>query len=305
MKKNNIYVLGSLNTDLVIYTDRMPEKGETIHGKNFITNAGGKGGNQAVAAGMLGENVTMIGAVGKDYYSKMLLDSLERGNINTKSVKIVHGVPSGTAVIIRTKDDNRIIIDSGANATVDIKDIENEMDASKNDIFITQFEIPLETVKKGLMIAKNKKMITILNPAPAIKFEDEIYKYVDYLVVNQSEANILAGIYPKNKEDAEKIFEVLKPKGIKNLVVTLGEIGSVLVNEYTYFDKAHKIKPVDTTGAGDAFIGALAYGINNQLNDNDKLKICNATSALVCLKEGAQQSMPSLKEVQDFIEGGK
>jgi len=300
--KRKIYVLGSLNNDLVIYVDKLPKPGETIFGKNFMTNVGGKGGNQAVAASMLEENVFMISAVGDDYYSENLVKQLNLKGVNTKYIKALKNQKSGTALIVSSLDDNQIIVDKGANDLVDYKDFFENEKINEQDILIVQYEIPIKIANEGLKIAKSKNMITILNPAPAVKLDDEIYQYVDYLILNQSESEIIFEIYPEKNQDFDKIIEIMKQKTIKNVLITLGSKGALLIeNNNKFYQEAFKITPIDTTGAGDAFIGAFAYGISNNLSPQEKLKFANATSALACLKKGAMQAMPKLEEVKKFM----
>lgn len=300
MRKNEIYVLGSINIDLTIFTNRVPNQGETITGKDFMTAAGGKGANQAVAAAKIGNKVNMIGAVGNDYFQKQVIDSLLEANVNIDNVKVVNDASTGVAIITRSNGDNRIVLDPGANYKITTEDVDKGLKGIEKDIFISQFEIPMDVVKYGLIKAKEQKMITIVNPAPVRIIEDDLYQYIDYLVVNQSEAELLTGIYPHDLEDSIKVYEFFKLKGLKTLVVTLGESGSAILNGSKTFKPAHKIKPIDTTGAGDAFIGAFAHSIINGFEHLETLEFSNSTSALVCLKKGAQQSMPNLEEINKF-----
>lgn len=301
MRKNEIYVLGSINVDLVITADVLPDQGETIRGRNFMINAGGKGANQAVAASMLGAKVNMIGAVGNDEFKDVALNSIKNSGVNILNIKQKPST-TGVAVIIKNNNDNRIILDSGSNFKLNINDLKEGLkNATKNDVFITQFEINEDVLYEGLKMAKEKEMITILNPAPAKIIDDQMYELIDYLVINQSEAKLLTNIYPNNLEDSKKVFEFFKNKGIKNLIVTLGSKGSVYLGEETLYIDSYKIKPIDTTGAGDAFIGSFAYSLINKMSYKEGLNLSNATSALVCLKEGAQKAMPTINEVKIFM----
>lgn len=302
MKKSNIFVLGSINVDLVISAPVFPKQGETITGKDFLINSGGKGANQAVAASKLGGNVSLIGAVGNDQFNEIALKEVKLSGINTNNI-IEKNSTTGVAMIIKHDGDNRIILDSGSNTLITKEDLINGLeDAKDNDIFISQFEVNEDAVYEGLKIAKSLNMTTILNPAPAKIIKDEVYKDIDYLVINQSEALLLTNIYPNDYSDTAKVYEYFKSKGLKHLIVTLGSKGSVYLGEEVFNTNAYKIIPVDTTGAGDSFIGAFAYGLSNKMNPKDNLELANATSALVCLKAGAQQSMPTLIEVEKFIE---
>lgn len=304
MKKNTkIYCLGSINVDLTITTDRIPNKGETLAGTNFIINSGGKGANQASAAAKLGADVKMIGVVGNDQFKDLTLNTLKKANVDVSNIVVDEHYTSGVAIIIKNDNDNRIILDGGVNMKISKEVIDKGLETSESgDIFITQFEINQEATLYGLKQAKDKGMVTILNPAPAREIPLEMYQLVDYLVINQSEAELLTSIYPSTKEEAVRIGEIIKPKGPQNVIVTMGEKGAVLINGNIHFIKSHKIKVVDTIGAGDAFIGSFAYGLTRGLKHEDILKLSNATSALVCLKEGAQEAMPSLEMVNAFLE---
>lgn len=302
MKKNKIYVLGSLNMDLVISTDVIPKQGETVSGKDFFINSGGKGANQAVQAAKLLENVIMIGAIGKDIYGASLKETLTSYGVDTKKVKELDNTSSGVAVITRYEADNRIIINAGANAYVSLDDVIKHLDGDEGDLLVVQFEIPFKTTEYALKKAKKRGMITICNPAP---YNDEVKKmfpYIDYLVVNQTETELMTGIYPNNDVDVKRVYEIVKKKGVKHLLVSLGSKGASLIkDDIYYYSPAFKINAVDTTGAGDAFIGAFSRCLVNKIYGQEKLRFCNATSALVCMKAGAQQSMPTLAEVLNFL----
>ena len=210
----NIYILGSLNMDLCIETPYIPAQGETITGSNFLTNGGGKGANQATAAQKLGGNVFMCGAVGCDSFGDILVKNLSDLNVNVQNVKRVEGVSTGIAVIILSQNDNRIILDKGANGHVCEKDVDLFLaNAEEGDIFLTQLEIPIEVVGYALKKAKEKKLITILNPAPATKDVIEYLKYVDIITPNETEMDILGG------------KDSLINCGIKKIIMTLGSKG--------------------------------------------------------------------------------
>lgn len=299
----NIFVLGSLNMDLSISCDRLPVAGETLIGGGFISNSGGKGGNQAVAASKLGGKVTMLGAVGKDVFGCKLIKSLADYGVNTKYI-VKKDCSSGVAVIV-VENDNRIILDSGANYELKFADFEDALrkKARKGDIFITQLETPLEVVESGLVLAKSLEMVTILNPAPAAELSDKILSNVDYVIPNESEAEMLTKTnYNSNNVD-EIIFSLLKLK-VNNVIMTLGDKGCA------YYDgkqvvrvQAKKVDAVDTTAAGDTFIGAFAAKLAVGESIEKALEFSNAASALTVTRKGAQQAIPTLNEVNDFIAG--
>lgn len=299
----NIFVLGSLNMDLSISCDRLPVAGETLIGGGFISNSGGKGGNQAVAASKLGGKVTMLGAVGKDVFGCKLIKSLADYGVNTKYV-VKKDCSSGVAVIV-VENDNRIILDSGANYELKLADFEDALrkKARKGDILITQLETPLEVVESGLELAKSLEMVTILNPAPAAELTDKILSNVDYVIPNESEAEMLTKTnYNSNNVD-EIIFSLLKLK-VNNVIMTLGDKGCA------YYDgkqvvrvQAKKVDAVDTTAAGDTFIGAFAAKLAVGESIEKALEFSNAASALTVTRKGAQQAIPTLNEVNDFVAG--
>ncbi len=297
-----IYVLGSINMDMVINSARIPESGETLSGKDFFLNPGGKGANQAVASSKQDVPTYLIGNVGKDLFGTNLLSSLNEYNVNTTYVKKID-TASGIAMIIIVDGDNRIILNGGANQKISYDQIENALNqANENDIFITQLENNLDAVIKGLEIAKKKGLITIFNPAPAIKLKDNVYSNVDYLIVNESECEILTNIKPNCKNEAFKAFKCLQNQGLKSLIITLGKRGSMCFKKNDYYRiKAHKIKAIDTTAAGDTFVGAFASQLLKDVNLEEALNYASICSALTCLKKGAQQAIPTAKEVKQYI----
>lgn len=309
MKK--IVVFGSINTDLAITAPYFPTKGETLKGGNFSISQGGKGANQAVAASRLGAKVDFIGCVGNDPFGKKALEAFKCENINTKYIRTVDGIPSAVAVIIKVNNDNRIILDLGANELLCAEDLNNYKlnQIVKDSIFITQLENKQEEIMKAIKLAKASYMSTIFNPAPASILPDEIYQYVDYLVINQTEAKILTGIYPLTMDDAKNIYSILKAKGLNNLILTLGVLGSVVItrSEINKIESV-EVRAIDTTGAGDAYIGALAYSL---ANGEDLVSACNFASIVASIsvtKMGAQDSLPTMDEVNCFkrsIENGK
>lgn len=299
---SNIYVLGSVNMDLVITTPYMPINGETISGKDFFLNPGGKGANQAVAAAKMDVKTFLIGNVGNDIFGESLLKTLKGYNVDTTYVKAIDS-SSGVAMIVIENNDNRIILDGGANIKVNNKQIDEALvNAKENDIFITQLENNLDAVIYGLKKANSKNMTTIFNPAPAIKLDNEVYKYVTYLIVNESECEILTGINPVDENKAKDAYKHLNSLGVKKLIITLGSNGSICFdNDRVYKIKANKIKPVDTTAAGDTFVGALASKLSLNESLEDSLNFASIVSSLTCLKKGAQQAIPTLSEVNEYL----
>lgn len=300
MKK--IYVLGSMNIDLVIHTPYMPKNGETLTGSNFFINEGGKGANQAVAASKQDIFTYLIGCLGDDIFSKKILHSLKKYHVQTDFVQILKNTNTGTAMIIIENNDNRIILDSGSNALIDTSLIDTALNnAESNDIFITQLENNLEAITYGLKKAKNQNMITIFNPAPAKMLDSNIYQYVDYLIVNESECKILTNISPTNNQNYKLAFKFFEKYGLKNLIITLGKKGAVFINLKEFIKvKANKVQAIDTTAAGDTFVGVFASSISLNKPIKEALNYACLCSSLTCLKKGAQQAIPTKKDVLNY-----
>ena len=296
---NKIYIVGSINMDLVIKSPVMPKNGETLSGSGFLTNPGGKGANQAVAVSKLGGNAYMVGCVGKGF-GRELKDTLKGYNVNTDNVEEKEDVSSGIAVIIVVDGDNRIILDAGSNACVGKNLVDKAFEnAASGDYLICQLEIPQETVKYALQQAKKKGMITVFNPAPAVDLIDGILEYCDYFIPNQSEAEKYTGIYPKDEETSKLCAKRFNSLGVNNLVVTMGDKGccAVIDGKYIKVD-AERVKPVDTTVAGDTFVGAFTVGLSEGLCPVNALKFSSKAAAITITREGAQKSIPFRQEIK-------
>ena len=298
----NICVIGSLNMDLVVKVDTMPKGGQTLIGSNFKEVPGGKGANQAVAMARLGGNVSMIGKVGNDGFGQTLLNALKADNVNTDYIGIEEG-PTGVALITVDKNaENSIVVAPGANFKVAVEDIDNNIEAINNsDIVVVQLETPLETIKYGLKKAKEAGKYTILNPAPAVVLEDEIIKNVDLLTPNETELEILSGVEINTEDDIKRAAQIMIDKGVKELIVTLGSKGSLYINkERSMFKSAYKVQAVDTTAAGDSYTGALSVAFANNKDVEEAMDFASKVGALSVMKEGAQSSLPTLKDVENF-----
>lgn len=309
MKK--IIVFGSINNDLSINVSHMPNKGETLMGDSFLISPGGKGSNQAVAASRLGGDVHMIGRIGDDSFGHQLLLSLKRENVKTTFVKLDPTHSTASAFIIRSLGDNRIIVNPGANQYLpasDLVEFINCHDQIPGSLFVTQLETNKQEVFKAIKAASKAKMLTVLNPSPASNLPADIYQYLDLLIVNQTECKSLTAIYPTSIEESQKAYQLLKAKGLKNLIITLGIKGSeVFSDEETDCIDSYQVKSLDSTGAGDTYLGAVCYGLSNEWSLKKSAAFASAASALKCMKVGAQTGMPTLKETLDFInkKGGK
>ena len=299
-----ITVIGSLNMDLVTYTGRMPVTGETIMGRSFKQVPGGKGANQADAIAKLGASVRMIGCVGKDSMGQTLLTSLQKDGVDISMVKEAEGVPTGIASFTVDADANNcIIVVAGANnmlTTEALQEVQAAIETS--EVVVAQLEVPLETVKFGLKKAKELGKLTILNPAPAVPLEDDFLANVDILVPNDTELELLSNIQVRSEADLQKAAQVLMDKGIRELIVTLGSKGCVHITpaglkEYP----AYKVTAVDTTAAGDSFIGAISVALSEGKSMEDAILFATAVGALTVTREGAQSSLPLRAEVENFI----
>lgn len=298
---NKVFVYGSLNMDLVIGAPRIPEAGETLFGNKFFTNTGGKGANQAVGCAKQGTETYMMGSVGDDYYGRILKKSLNDYGVNMEYVSEVEGMNSGIAVILNVDNDNRIILDGGANLLDDgLKAIKvlDEM-SCENDYLMCQYENDLDSVFKVIKSAKANKMFTVVNTAPAIKYDNEIYSYIDYLVVNQTESQILSGIYPENKQDCLDVFKFFENLGVSHTVITMGEKGSYSKDKEVIFVQAMVLEPVDTTGAGDSYIGALVSELSRGNNLSSAMLYATEVAAITVMRKGAQASFPTREEVEN------
>ena len=293
-----IFVVGSINMDLVIKAPFMPENGMTINGGGFMTNPGGKGANQAVAVSKLGGNAYMVGSVGKAFGAELKATLGEYG-VNTEFVKECRDISSGIAVIVVVDGDNRIILDSGANNSVDKDLIDSAFaHASEGDYLICQLEIPQESVRYALKKAKELKMITVLNPAPAANLIDGILENVDIFNTNQSETEFYTGIYPSDEKTQLEAAHKLEKMGVSTVLITLGAQGSCAISNGQYFKvNGYKVNVVDTTAAGDTYIGAFVTGLSEGFSISKAMDYASKAAALTVTKQGAQQAIPYKNEL--------
>lgn len=294
-----IIVIGSMNADLVIHSPKMPQIGETLTGSDFQVNAGGKGLNQAVAIAKLGGNVSFCGAVGNDANGELLLKELKNNNVDFKGFKTGE-VPTGIATITVVDGNNFIILDSGANAKLTPEVIEKYRALIvESDYCVMQLEIPVETVLKVCEIANDTGTKIILNPAPFKELPDEIFSQIDYIIPNEHEAHDLTGVYPDNEENTRKAILKLKKMGVKNVIITLGERGCAYnVGDSVYFKPALKTNVVDTTSAGDTFVGALVSRLSQNEKLHNAIDYATKASAITVSREGASKSIPYANEIE-------
>ena len=301
----NIIVVGSLNMDLVVRTPHMPAVGETIFGQDFISNPGGKGANQAIAAARLGGKVTMIGRVGIDNYGEVMIDRLRKEKIDTAFIQKDKDVSTGIALITVDKSgQNTIVVVSGANMRL-LPDQMEEALVKKNQmsVMLLQLESPLECVERAARIAKNRGAKVILNPSPVSRFPREFLHLIDILVPNEIEANQLTGLPVSTIEQAEAAGRELVKMGVGSVVITLGKKGAVVIRRdlETFHLHGHAVQVLDTTAAGDAFTGGLAVGLAEKLTLIDAARYGNAAAALTVTHLGAQSSLPYRSQVEKFV----
>lgn len=301
-------VIGSLNMDMTVKVEELPKLGETIFGNDFYESCGGKGANQAVAVSKLGMKTEMIGMVGKDSQGEKLIQNLNKYGIISDNV-IKSDELTGRAIItVDKKGDNNIIVIPGSNFKITKEHIQAKQDViASSDVVILQNEIPFETVEFSLLKAKELGKITIFNPAPARKLSGEVFKNTDYLILNETEMEEIFEIKFNDEEYTEKISIKKKEYGIKNIILTLGDKGSILFSEDNNIKKydVYKVKAVDTTAAGDSFIGAFTMKICEIGNPDEAIKYATAVSAIVVTRQGAQDSIPTREEIEKFIEENK
>lgn len=294
--KKKVYILGSLNMDLVIRSPYMPVAGETVCGSDFIMNPGGKGANQAAACGKLGGEPIMAGCVGSDVFGDELLDTLSRHGVDASRVRRTEG-SSGIAVIVLAEGDNRIIVDPGANSLAGEGDVERLLsDASEGDIFLTQLENPAATVGYTLRRAKEKGMLTVLNPAPWNDGIKPYLQYVDMITPNETELALASG-----ESDVDKGLKKLYGGGIGTVLVTLGGDGYRIYGEgRDVKGSALKVTPVDTTAAGDTFNGALVAELASGADIERAAEFASRCASIACTRHGAIRSVPDRAEVADW-----
>ncbi len=302
MKK--LLVIGSLNLDMVVNVDHTPAVGETILSQKMQLIPGGKGANQACAAGRLGADVTLLGALGTDSYGEMEKRSLEASGVDVSRLIWREDAATGLAMITVNRDgDNSIVVVSGANATMRPEDILRNRDLLEEcDLVIFQLEIPLDTVCRGARLAKELGKKVILDPAPVpADFPEELYRYVDIIKPNETELSMLTGIQDI-EHHLEEAAAWIRQRGGKDLVVTLGEKGLFLdsLELGVHRVPAKKVEAVDTTAAGDAFTAALAVKLMEGKNLKEAAEFATSVSAIVVTRKGAQSSIPTLKEVEEY-----
>jgi len=288
-----IAVIGSANTDLITFADTFPRPGETLFGKGFDLGFGGKGANQAVAARLCGGEVLMIAKVGNDLFGEATVRNFATLGIDTRHVQIIDGVPTGVApIFVEPNGQNRIIVVKGANDRLTPADVDAAAeDLRRVDTIILQFEIPLETIYHTVRFARANRIRCIVNPAPAVPAQMSDLTGADYFVPNETEAELITGRPVKTLEDAAACAADLLQKGFQRVVITLGMRGSLFASQagHTHVEP-FPVTAVDTTGAGDAFIGSLAVFLAEGMSESDALARANLYAALSTTRVGTQKS---------------
>ncbi len=298
---SEITVLGIFVADISFSGPKIPSIGETILGKKYNVGPGGKGCNQAIAIARLGGNTNFISKIGKDAYGELALKTLEKNKISTENIIQDSSQQTGVAGILvdQNTGKNAINVIVGAPNSLTINEIEKKINLIKNSkIFLTQLEVPKDVTLHCLKAAKEHGCLTILNPAPASEITKEFYNYIDYLTPNETEAEFYTGIKITNEKEAKQAAGKLINLGIKKIIITLGEKGLFYSDgkEEIYL-KASNVKAIDTTGAGDAFNGALAYSLSVNKTISESLSFANKVAGLSTLKMGAGDAMPFLKDL--------
>lgn len=292
--KKKILVIGSISIDNTIFTKQLPSAGTTTVADSYFQNIGGKGANQACASMFLGGEVSFIGAVGKDHNGDMIESFLKEQGLHARLKR--SDKPTGIAFIILEEEtaENRILIVQGANTDLTIEDIDKNLDLfTEGDILLTQFENSMDTVSHVIKKAHEKNMLVVVNPAPIKVLEEKYYQYIDYLVPNEHELEALSG-----KTDILLGAKELLSRGAKNVIVTLGEKGSVFINKDEYIKvEPHKVNAVDTTAAGDSYLGALVTKLSEGKTIKDAMEFASLCSSKTVTKKGAIISLPHLADL--------
>ncbi|NOX63919.1 MAG: ribokinase [Chloroflexi bacterium] len=299
-----ITVIGSLNMDLVARSPRIPTPGETIIGREFRTAPGGKGANQAVAAARLGGRVSMVGCVGQDAFGDALLENLSANRVDHRFVRRADAAATGVAIIVvDDSGENSIVVLSGANNQLSPQDVETaESLIAQSEVLLLQLESPLESVIRAAQLGRKHGVTVILNPAPARALPVELFKLVDILIPNETETAMLTGMTPTTESEWEEAARALRDLGVGAVIVTLGKRGALISRPGDVRRApAFEVTPVDTTAAGDAFVGGFAVALAEGETFAEAVRWGSAAGALATTRFGAQPSLPTRSELEKLL----
>jgi len=301
----NVLIIGSLNMDLVAQAERLPRAGETLLGQSFATVPGGKGANQAVAAARLGGQVAMIGCVGADAYGQALRQALVDEGIDCQGVRVAEDVATGIAmIVVDANSQNAIVIVAGGNGQLESTDIERfDGLLQAADVVVCQLEIPYPVVAFVLQRAHEAGKTVILNPAPVTgPLPSQWLGWIDYLIPNETEAQALTGLAVNSVAEAEQAASLLREAGAGKIIVTLGERGVLFADGVqSRHSPGRKVQAVDTTAAGDTFVGGFAAALARGLDESQAIAFGQAAAALSVTRAGAQPSIPTLAQVEQVL----
>ena len=301
----SVAVVGSMNMDLVVQTPHLPKPGETVIGDDLLTVPGGKGANQAVAAARLGAKVAIIGRVGDDLFGQRLRENLVADQVDLKHVMVTPNTASGVALIVVDESgQNSIVVSSGANARVTVADVDSAAESiTMADVLVLQLEVPLDAVARAAQLARQSGVQVILNPAPAQKLPADLLALVDILIANESETATITGLSIESQEEMGTAAAELMAAGVGSVILTLGEKGAFLAQKGAarHFPPFAVDQVVDTTAAGDAFVGGLASAIGEGKSIMEAVTWGNAAGALAVTRAGAQPSLPIREEVERLL----
>ena len=299
-----VVVVGSLNMDLVTRASRLPRAGETLIGQTFSTVPGGKGANQAVASARLGADVSMIGCVGTDAYGTQLRDALRVEGIDCQAVSTVEGSSGVALIVVDDSSQNAIVIVAGSNGELTPASLQAfDVVLQAADVIVCQLEVPMNTVGYTLKRGRELGKTVILNPAPASgPLPAEWYTSIDYLIPNESEATALSGVTVDSIDSAKVAATQLVQAGAGKVIITLGSQGALFTDGQRFEHlQAPKVKAVDTTAAGDTFVGGFAAALANGKDEAEAIRFGQVAAALSVTRAGAQPSIPTLHDVQGFV----
>lgn len=299
MAKKKILVIGSSNTDMTAKTHALPRPGETVLGGVFTMGAGGKGANQAVAAQRLGGEVQFICKVGQDLFGDNAVSQYKAEGLDVSGI-LRSSLPSGVALIyVDDHAENCIVVASGANGDLSEADIDLSREAIVNcGILLLQLETPIPSVLKAAKMAHEAGATVVLNPAPACPLPEELFRYIDLFIPNETELSTFSGLPVDNAEQAQQAAAAMQEKGVGKIIVTMGSKGALICESGpTDFVPAHKVKAVDTTAAGDTFCGALCVALSEGKDLKAATEFATAASALTVQRMGAQNSIPFRKDI--------